>query len=167
MLVFISLFVCQVYTLYGIADSAPRGGGGGRGGSGGRSNTSSSKNNTGSKNAKGYYLHGGLYPVSRSKDVPAPVKAPPVSRSGLGAWGIIGIVLGVLALCSGLYYTLYLCDLSQRTAINYRSNLAAQHPHLMTDKPKPEENGNGNIPMTDKNELARGSMKNGLNEVFL
>ena len=160
-------FLSLVFTIYGIAVEAAPSRGGGRSGSG-KSNTSSSSNNTGAKNAKGYYLHGGLYPVSRAKDVPAPVKASPVSRSGLGAWGIIGIVLGVLALCSALYYTLYLCDLSQRTAINYRSNLAAQHPHLMTDKPKPEENGNdNNIPMTDKNELNRGSMKNGLNEVFL
>lgn len=110
-------------------------------------------------------MHGGLYPVARTTKETPPVKTS-VSR-GIGAWGIIGIVLGVLALCCGIYYALYLCDLYQRTD-NYTSNLAAQSPQLLTDKPKPEENGNGNIPMTDKNELAKSSMKNGLNnEVFL
>lgn len=144
-------------------ESAPRGGGGRGGGAGG-----SKGNSSGSKRA-GYYLHGGLYPVSRTAKEAKPVVKTPVYR-GLGAWGIIGIVLGVLALCSGLYYALYLCDLSQRTA-NYTSNLAAQNPGLMSEKPKPEENGNSMpnaIPMTDKNDLSKdSSVKNGLNEVFL
>ena len=141
-------YFCIVYSINGIVESAPgpRGGGGrGAGSTGGGKNSSS-----GGKRS-GYYLHGGLYPVSRTaKEVP-PVKTP-ISR-GIGAWGIIGIVLAVLTLCCGIYYALYLCDLYQRTD-NYTSNLAAQSPHLLTDKPKPEENGNGNIPMTDKNELA-------------
>ena len=153
-----------VYFVNGIAESAPRGGGG-RGGGGAGSKGS---NSSGSKRSGAYYLHGGLYPVSRTaKDTKAATKTP--IHRGLGAWGIIGIVLGVLALCCGLYYALYLCDLSQRTA-NYTSNLAAQNPGLLTDKPKPEENGNSMpnaIPMTDKNDLSRGSIKNGLNEVFL
>ena len=140
-----------VYSINGIVESAPsRGsGGGGRSGSitGGKSNSS-----IGGKRSAGYYLHGGLYPVSRTAKETPPVKTPVLSR-GVGAWGIIGIVLGVLALCCGIYYALYLCDLYQRTD-NYTSNLAAQSPHLLMDKPKPEENGNGNIPMTDKNELA-------------
>jgi hypothetical protein len=166
-----------------IVESAPgRGGGGGRGGGSGKSNSS-----TGGKRS-GYILHGGLYPVSRTAKE-APVKTP--VYKGIGAWGIIGIVLAVLVimsldyyyslttkltkfiftkqgLCVGMYYALYLCDLYQRTD-NYSSNLAAQTPHLMTEKPRPEENGNGNIPMTDKNELAKtSSMKTGLNsEVFL
>ena len=72
-----------------IVESAPgRGGGGGRGGgSSGKSNSS-----TGGKRS-GYYLHGGLYTVSRTVKE-TPVKTP-VYR-GIGAWGIIGIVLAVL-----------------------------------------------------------------------
>lgn len=151
-----------VNAISGIVESAPgRGGGGGRGGGsggGGRSNSSGGKRT-------GYFLHGGLYPVSRTAKENPPVKTP-VSR-GIGAWGIIGIVLGVLALCCGTYYALYLCDMYQQKD-NYSSNLATQSPHLLTDKPKQEENGNGNILMTDKNELAKSAMKNGLNnEVFL
>lgn len=169
-LIVIDIFLktISVYFANGIVESAPRGGGG-RGG--GMSGGAGGKGNSSGKQSR-YYLHGGLYPVSRTvKD--APVVKSPVHR-GLGAWGIIGIVLGVLALCSGLYYALYLCDLSQRArSANYSSNLASQAPlSLMSEKPRPEENGNGNIPMTDKNQeskndLSRGSLKNGLNEVFL
>ncbi len=76
-----------------IVESAPgRGGGGGRGGgSSGKSNSS-----TGAKRS-GYYLHGGLYPVSRTVKE-APVKTP--VYKGIGAWGIIGIILAVLVTMS-------------------------------------------------------------------
>lgn len=159
MIFFSFFYLYEVYYINGVVESAPGrgGGGGGRGGGsgGGKSNAS-----TGGKKS-GYFLSGGLYPVSKIVKETPPVKAP--VYKGIGAWGIIGIVLGVLALCCGVYYALYLCDLNQR-ANNYSSNLAAQSPHLLTDKPKPEENGNGNIPMTDKNELAKTRLNN---EVFL
>lgn len=159
-----------VFFLNGFVETAPqRGGGGGRSGGygvgvagGGKSNSSSGgKSNTG-KNA-GYYLHGGLYPMSRTaKEVPT--SKPSFQSKGIGAWGVIGIILLVIGLCTGLYYALYLCDLVQRNN-NYKSNLASQTPTLlMTEKPKPEENVNGNIPMTDKNELAKSSMMNGTSE---
>lgn len=160
-----------VYFVHGIVDSAPRGGGGGRGG--GVSGGGGSKGNSSGGKRSGYFLYGGLYPVSRATKE-APVMKTPIHR-GIGAWGIIGVVFGVLALCLGIYYALYLCDLNQRTrSANYSSNLAAQSPlSLLTDKPKPEENGNDNIPMSDKNQeskndLSKGSTgKSGLNEVFL
>lgn len=105
--------------------------------------------------------------MSRTAKETSTPKPPPKSKS-IGAWGVIGIILLVLGCCTGLYYALYfLCDLNQRNN-NYNSNLASQTPTLlMTEKPKPDENVNGNIPMTDKNELAKSSMNNGTSEVFL
>lgn len=140
------------------------GGGGGRSGGygaavagGGQSNSSSGgKSSIGKKS--GYYLYGGLYPVSRTtKETTTP--KPKVTSRGIGAWGIIGVILLVLGICTGLYYAMYfLCDLNHRNN-NYNSNLASQTPTLlMTEKPRPEENVNGNIPMTDKNELAKTPM---------
>lgn len=78
-----------------IVESAPGRGGGG-GGRGGGSNSSvggKSISSTGVKRT-GYYLHGGLYPVSRTVKE-TPIVKTPIYR-GIGAWGIIGIILGVL-----------------------------------------------------------------------
>ena len=144
-------------------ECAPRGGGGGgRGGGGGGKVGGASGGRRG-----GYFLHGGLYPMGRAAKETTPTKPVKISN-GLSAWGIIGIILAVLAFCTGTYYALYLYDLCRRTS-NYGSNISSQTSQLMTEKPKPEENGNGNIPMVNKNELVNvnGSLKNGLNEVFL
>ena len=108
---------------------------------------------------EGYYLHGGLYPVARNgikeKKV-VPKLAPQQQATGkrnLSAWGIIGICLSVLALSSGTYYALYLCDLYQRsssTNSNYQSNIS--RVPLTEEKLPSQENGlNGNITMADLN----------------
>jgi len=144
-------------------ECAPRGGGG-RGGGGGRSGGGNKSVATGKRG--GYYLHGGLYPMAYPvKETPKP-KSVKTSK-GLNAWGIIGIVLTLLAFCTGTYYAMYLYDVCQKTS-NYSSNISSQTSQLMSDKPRPEENGNGNIPMVNKNDLTnQDSLNNGLNDVTL
>lgn len=145
-------------------ECAPRGGGG-RGGGGGRSGGGAGKSMTSGK--RGYFLHGGLYPMTYGGKELTPRPKPARISNGLSAWGIIGIILALLALCTGTYYALYLYDLCQRTS-NYSSNIASQTSQLMIDKPRPEENGNGNIPMINKNDLSsQVSLTNGLNDVTL
>ena len=107
-----------------------------------------------------------MYPARRpSKEEAAPVKKEDVPKNGpltgITAWGIIGIALGVITLCSIVYYALYLCDV-YRTNSKFNSNLT-NNTHFLSEKPKLEDgNGNGNIPMKDMNTTTKVPLYSGL-----
>lgn len=137
-------------------ECAPKGGGGGRG-SYGNSSSGGGRSSSGAKTATrtrgGIYLIGGLYPARRPvKEELVKVEEVKSKNGGITAGGIIAMALGMITLCCGVYYALYLCDLCKTTS-NYQANLANQNFQLISDKPRPEENGNGNgnIPMIDMN----------------
>jgi len=151
----------------------PRGGGG-RSGGGNATGGGKAAGSSGGKNSRGtYYLVGGLYPAWKplkdEKTESAPVKKEVhAAKNSIGAFGIVAIVLVVIAMCSAIYYGLYLCELCKKKS-NYSSNLACQNMQFMLDKQRLEENGNGNIPMINMNETAQvavAAQENKPNEVL-